>query len=275
MVPGGLLVMSSTTRLTSRIEGTTQRALIQSVTTDAGVKTAYTYKDTTDDVGRLLKARTTDASNALVEEYAYTYDKAGNRLSKTRTTPSATTTTLYAYNAADQLCWRYTGSSASGCGTPPAGATTYGYDAAGNQTSGDRTTTYDEFGRISSNNGAGVIFNDLTQNEYAGIGDVRYQNTLIGPTRVEINPNTAILARHPQTGLAVSEIRAGTKRYLIYDAIGSTTGSLDATNGDPGWRFVCGPSPCRYGGWTGGRFSAASSFGYASRVARLRAGARS
>jgi YD repeat-containing protein len=55
--------------------GNKQRALIQSVTDEAGRTTSYTYSDEIDGVGRLLKARTVDAAGTLVEEFAYSYER--------------------------------------------------------------------------------------------------------------------------------------------------------------------------------------------------------
>ncbi len=60
-------------------------------------------------------------------------------------TPSGGTQTTYQYNAGDELCWSYVGSSSNGCGTAPTGATTYAFNANGerqSQTSGSSTTAY-------------------------------------------------------------------------------------------------------------------------------------
>ena len=45
------------------------------------------------------------------------------------------------YSASGQLCWTNANSSSSPCGTPPSGATAYGYDASGDRLSGGATNT--------------------------------------------------------------------------------------------------------------------------------------
>ncbi len=45
------------------------------------------------------------------------------------------------YSASGQLCWTNATSSSNPCGTPPSGATAYGYDASGDRLSGGATNT--------------------------------------------------------------------------------------------------------------------------------------
>jgi RHS repeat-associated protein len=210
------------------------RGQIQSVTDQAGAKTTYTYKDTTlgEDVGRLLKARTETSAGALMEEFAYAYDEAGNRTRTTRTLPSQTMITSYAYNAANQLCWRWGSATSNTCGSPPAGAISYLYDGAGNQLSGDQGTqsmAYDPLNRVSAVGGTSVSAFGDTANELKSFGTTNYHNTLLGLTREWIGSNVTSIVRHPDTGSPVSERQAGVKRYFLQDALGSTTGMLNAT----------------------------------------------
>jgi RHS repeat-associated protein len=212
----------------------TQRALIQSVTDEAGRKTNYTYADSTlgEDVGRLLKARIVDPAGMQLEQWQYTYDEAGNRVRNTHTFPGgATNVTSYAYNDANQLCWRYAGTSSNSCGSPPSGAQGYTYDAAGNQTSGVIPTAYDAFGRARTIGGANLKYGDQTNKELWALSTTSFHNTMLGLTREVSGTAVASIVRHPQTGLPVSETRLEGKRYFVQDAIGSTTGQLDATSG--------------------------------------------
>ena len=61
----------------------------------------------------------------------YAFDADGDLLSRT----AGSITTTYAYNGGDgELCWAYTGTSTNTCATTPTGATTYSFDANGNET---------------------------------------------------------------------------------------------------------------------------------------------
>ncbi len=57
---------------------------------------------------------------------AYSFDAAGNLIGNSGTTQS--------FNAADQLCWTVSGTSADGCSTTPTGATSYAYNPEGDLT---------------------------------------------------------------------------------------------------------------------------------------------
>jgi RHS repeat-associated protein len=215
------------------------RALIQSVTTQAGAKTTYTYKDAAagEDGGRLVKARTQTSGGALVEEFAYVYDEAGNMTRRTRTTPTTTSVVTFAYNQANQLCWRYSSAVSSVCGSPPAGTITYVYDAAGSMLSGDQgsqSLAYDALGRTSSIGGASIQSSRETSREmksYTAGTPTNYQYTLLGLTREATGSTVTSIVRHPENRLPVSEKQGGVKRYFIQDAIGSTIGMLDASAG--------------------------------------------
>ena len=171
----------------SYISGTTKHgSLIHAVTDQAGQKTTYTYKDAAvpEDVGRLVKARTETSGSVLVEQFSYTYDPAGNRLTAVDQTGSTTTTTM-AYNAANQLCWKYTGTSANACGSPPTGATSYGFDTAighGNETSAGATSySYDARDRATGLAAPPPLLPD--NGELVSYGTTSYQNNLLGLSR--------------------------------------------------------------------------------------------
>jgi len=83
----------------------------------------------------------------------YTYDPADNL---TRLGDGTTQT----FSAANQLCWTAPTTTATACGTPPAGATTYGYDTRGNRTTRTPPTGpvatygYDQANRLTTAPGA-------------------------------------------------------------------------------------------------------------------------
>ena len=165
-----LLRNSSSTTLAQRTYayvdgGSVQRGLVQTLVDEASKRTSYTYANATEDVGRLLRARTVDRSSTPVVQRDYSYDRAGNRTQKSVQTSGGTTTTTYAFNAANQLCWSYVGSSTNGCASPPSGATGFRYDAAGNQTAGNHTYSWDVFGRMTSIDGLTLGYLSPTNGE--------------------------------------------------------------------------------------------------------------
>src|SRR5207237_5329072 len=105
--------------------------MLRQTATEADVVANNTYSYTYDALNRLTQAAVTAGAGT---SYAYTYDAAGNVTTKT----AGASTTTYAYNTADQLCWAYTGSSNNSCASPPAGATTYTFDANGNELGSSR-----------------------------------------------------------------------------------------------------------------------------------------
>ena len=105
--------------------GANDTPLVQTATeNDPVASNTYTYAY--DALNRLTGASVTSGTGTA---YSYTYDPDNNML--TRTAGSVTTT--YADNSADQLCWAYVGTSSNPCATTPTGATTYGFDANGNE----------------------------------------------------------------------------------------------------------------------------------------------
>jgi YD repeat-containing protein len=233
--PAKIEVLNSTGTVLSRLTysytaatAPSNRSRVQSITTLPGNKTTYGYADAVEDVARLLKATTRTGAGAFINEYRYTYDKAGNRTKKQFEAPLGTTaTTTYAYNAANQLCWRFTGTSTNGCGTPPAGATSYAYDAAGNQTTGSGGT-YDAIGRTSALTGCATLtYLTPTQDDLIGCGTTSYQNNTLGLSRVFAPTTTTDIIRAPG-GTPVSQRVSGAKRYLLNDHLGSIVGLLDS-----------------------------------------------
>ncbi len=90
---------------------------------------------------------TSSVSGALAS-YSYNYQNTNgvdtNRIQSVTNNVTGTTTT-YRYTADGELCYAYAGSTTAACGSPPAGATSYTVDSAGNITSvtaGGSTANY-------------------------------------------------------------------------------------------------------------------------------------
>ncbi len=103
----------------------------------------------------------------------YTYDNGDN--------PTRLDLKYQQFNAGNQLCWQTTTASANACGSPPAGATTFGYDAHGNR-SGSTTAGvtkgygYDQQNRLTSTTGP-------TASTYQYVADgTRTSSTIAGVT---------------------------------------------------------------------------------------------
>jgi RHS repeat-associated protein len=208
---------------------------VQTMTDLAGNTTTYTYTDTTtgDDVGRLWKAVTRNSGGTITTQYDYTYDPAGNRTTRVKTDSGGTTTTTYKYNNDNQLCWAYTGTSANTCGSPPSGATTFTYDANGNQLTGGAggTKVYNIFDRLSSLGGTSLATLSVDNTELVGIGaSTTLQNNQLGLSRQTLSGTTTAYVRQPD-GTASSQRTTAGKQFFLADNIGSTTGLLETASG--------------------------------------------
>ena len=116
-----------------------------------------------------------------MDDYQYAYDAASNRTKQTVQIGAGTpAVTMFAYNQLSQLCWKVGGTSAADCSTTPAGATSYGYDLNGNQTSGGRSYGYNSKDQTISINGTALTYLGLDQNELTGIGSDTFQNNGMG-----------------------------------------------------------------------------------------------
>ncbi|MBS1870475.1 MAG: DNRLRE domain-containing protein [Actinobacteria bacterium] len=245
----------------SYLNGSTQTDLVQTMLDEAGNRTTYTYADRTENSGRLLKARTEDGSSALVTEYRYAYDKAGNRLTREVETGRGTTTTTYAYNAANQLCWRYVGTSSNDCATAPGGATTFTYDAAGQQLTGDNTLTWDRYGRLASVDRTSLGFLSRTNDALSAFGSTALQDNALGFSRSDDGRTVTSIVRDPNTNAVVSQNDGTNKRWYTGDNVGSTIGLTDDTGAlvrtygyDPdGTSTTSGSGPVALAGFAGGQ----------------------
>ncbi|MFE4835266.1 RHS repeat domain-containing protein [Arthrobacter sp. NPDC056691] len=182
-------------------------ALRKTMTTDTGEVTTYGY----DAVRRLTSAVT----GAITENW--TYDLNGNRTSRIKT---GATTVNYAYNAADQLCWTSTGTGT--CAAPPVGATTYTYDANGNQTKGGTpTSTWNTFDQLATHNTTNFTYAGSSNTERLTSGATSFLNGSLGITQQTNAGSTTSFIRDPQ-GTLISMRTGGASFYYTADAIGST-----------------------------------------------------
>lgn len=220
-------------RLTDYGAGAAERSLVQTLTTEGGATTSYAYADTTQDVGRLMGTRTVDASLRTLGRNVLAYDRAGNRTLLTTTNASGVSSyTQYAYNAANQLCWIHYARSANGCASPPAGAAAvFGYDAAGNQLTGDHAMAWDRYGRLAQLDGTALAHLGPGNGELVGFGRQALGNNLFGLSRVVDGATTTSIVRNPDTGEAVSQTVGSEKRWYTHNHLGSTLALSNATGG--------------------------------------------
>ena len=79
--------------------------------------------------------------------------------------------------------------------------------------------------------GSTAAFFSDTNIELRSLGTRSYHTTLLGLTREVAGAAVTAIVRHPDTAMPVSESQAGVKRFFLQDALGSTTGMLDAAGG--------------------------------------------
>ncbi len=204
--------------------------LRETETTGAGRKTTYAY----DRLDRLDTATVRTSSGTLLDSYDYDYDAASNRTKAVKNS----TTTSYAYNAANQLCWRAnTAIAVPTCATPPTGAVTYGYDANGNETSNSegRSASYNDRNQTTSLTPPGGTAQTLkyfspNQMEWRQHGTTTITNTLTGLAAAKAGTAQAIhYTRTPGGGL-IGQRNADTTGRLYYhlDALGSVIAVTDS-----------------------------------------------
>ena len=184
--------------------------------------------------------------------YPYAFDNADNLTTMENAAHSGTNTQQF--NNADELCWTVAGASGNSCGSPPAGATTFGYDDRGNRTSlvpnvGSATCWgYDQGGELTSmKTGTGSsCTSPSTVGTYAYDGDgLRTSKTVAGttthftwdesgslPLLLQEKAGSTTSYIYGPRGLPAEQIVGSTTTYLHHDQIGSTvliTDSAGAT----------------------------------------------
>lgn len=273
-LPGGQLKKAESKRgatvLTSYsysyLSGSTDTSILQSLTNNVAGTSRYFRYDTHNRI--CWDAPASSANACSVQPTGgnkYTYDVNGNR--KTRTTSGGTVTT-YAYNNADQLCWRYTGTSANACALPPSGAVSYTYDNNGNQTasSAGMSGTYnskDQMTGYTPEGGSAATYEyaDVRQNERTKIDTTALSNGLQGLVRTKDASNNTVTWTYDNDGALVSQHRSvdsNAHYYYLNDGRGNTvgliddSGNLDNTYTYGVWGSVSAsetvPNPWRYRG---------------------------
>jgi hypothetical protein len=176
--------------------------------------------------------RAKNSAGTVTDDWVYTYDDASNRTKVVETTGSGTTTTSYGYNSDNVLCWRYNGiASSSDCSSPPSGATTYGYDASGNQTAGPSSFTgvYDVGNRLITLNSNALDYLSATNTELTAVGSTSYTNNLLGVASQTTGGATTRYTRAPDGTLLAQGSSSGTQ-YVTDDLLGSTRGLFTAAS---------------------------------------------
>jgi RHS repeat-associated protein len=226
------------------------------VENDAVANNTYSYSY--DVLNRLTAANVTAGSGT---SYSYTYDSNGNRTRQT----AGSTTTSYAYNAANEICWAYSGSSSNACSSAPTGAVTYSFDANGNETassssdslsynSKNQTTSITHGGTTLS----GLTYADAAQTQRTVAGSTEFANTPLG-VQVSTTSGTSTYYTHDSNGNLLGERLGSAHWYYLTDGSGSI---VAVTTGDGltiGDRYGYDP----YGNATTHTGTTANPWGYA------------
>jgi RHS repeat-associated protein len=237
--------------------GSNDTPLVQTTTeNDTVASNTYTYSY--DALNRLTGASVTSGTGTA---YGYTYDSDGNMLS--RIAGSATTT--YAYNGGDQLCWAYVGTSSDPCPTTPTGATTYSFDADGNESSNsagasfsynpkNQTTAITYGGTTLSN----LAYSDTGQQQRISAGSTNFNNTPAGVGISTTASSSTYFLRDDQ-GNVLGERIGSSHYYFLTDDLGSVVAVISGDGQTVSDRYAYDP----YGSRTYSSGSVANPFGYA------------
>jgi RHS repeat-associated protein len=237
--------------------GANDTALVHTRTEgDAVASNTYTYSY--DALNRLTVASVTSGTGT---SYSYSYDADGNMLSKT----AGLATTTYAYNAADQLCWAYSGTSTNGCSSAPTGATTYAFDSNGNEmgssagasfsyNSKNQTTSITYGGTTLSN----LAYTDQGQQSRISAGSTTYDNSAAG-TAISTTSGASTYYLRDDQGNVLGERIGSSHYYYLTDADGSVVAVISGDGLTVSDRSGYDP----YGATTYASGSVANPFGYA------------
>ena len=216
-----------------------QTQLQQTVIDKDDQKAAYTY----DGLDRLTRELKTTSTGAVWTDRGYVYDAAGNRTTAT----NGAATTSYAYNAANQLCWKIDSASANNCTSPPAGALTYGYDPEGNLTGASNTSalTYNARNqtatiRDTANNTDTHTYAGTGQEDLLSSGARSFQNNQLGFGVQDGGQYGRMDVIREPNGRLFSTLEAGRRHYFLTDSRDSVTG-LANTSGTSGGYFKYDP----------------------------------
>jgi RHS repeat-associated protein len=221
--------------------GSDKGDLVKSTAASDGTNTnttAYTY----DALNRLTRAVTTGPT--VNQYFDYTLDANGNRTKQVvnlaGSTSTGATTTSYGYNAGNQLCWKYTGTSTNACGSTPSGATTYTFNQAGDETgaSSGLSFSYNNAGQTTSVTPAGGSatshsYLDGGQNEVTAVGSTTLQNGDLGVSSTIAGGSTTYYGRTPD-GTLVDERNGSSRSWYVFggDVLGSVHGVVNGSTGN-------------------------------------------
>jgi RHS repeat-associated protein len=237
--------------------GANDTPLVQTRTeSDAVASNTYTYSY--DALNRLAAA---SVSSGTGTSYSYSYDSDGNLLTKT----AGSASTTYAYNAADQLCWAYSGTSTNGCSSAPIGATTYSFDLDGNLTESstgasfsynakNQTTSITYGGAALSN----LAYTDQGQQNRISAGSTTFDNNMAG-TAISTTSGTSTYYLRDDQGNVLGERLGSSYYYYLTDAEGSVVAVISGDGQTVSDRYGYDP----YGATTYTSGSVANPFGYA------------
>lgn len=252
---------STGTTLTSFVytyaNGSNDTPLVQTATENDPVASnshAYAY----DARNRLTGASVTSGTGTA---YSYTYDPDSNMLSRI----AGAVTTTYAYNGADQLCWAYVGSTSSPCATAPSGATSYSFDANGNELSSsvgaslsynpkNQTTSITYGGTTLSN----LAYSDTGQQQRIAAGSITFDNNLAGVGISTAAGASTYYLRDDQGNVLGERIGSG-HYYFLTDHLGSVVGVISGDGQTVADRYGYDP----YGNTAYRTGTVANPFGYA------------
>jgi RHS repeat-associated protein len=238
--------------------GSTDTQLRQTMTqNDPVASNTYTYAY--DALNRLIQAAITAGTGT---SYTYAYDSNGNMTRKT----AGSSTTSYAFNAANELCWAFSGTSNNSCSSVPTGATAFTFDANGNQTgdSSGGAFTYNPKNQTTAITYGGATVSPLTysgtgQNQRTGAGSTTFAN---GPSGVQLSTSSGSSAYYlrDNKGKLIGERVGSNHYYYLTDALGSVEAVISGDGLAIGDRYGYDP----YGKPTYQSGTIANPWGYAS-----------
>jgi RHS repeat-associated protein len=145
------------------------------------------------------------------------------------------TTTILTYNADDQLCWTYVGSSSNACSSAPTGSTTYSFDANGNQTtsSAGQSLSYNPINQTSSMTPAGgsalaMAYTGVDSTQRTSVGSTTLTNNTFGVAS-STTSGTSTYFTHDPGGNLNSVLVGSTRYYVFYDGAGSVSGLINSS----------------------------------------------
>lgn len=232
--------------------------MLKQTVTQADAVANNTYTLSYDSLNRLTLAAITAGTGT---SYSYAYDATGNLTTKT----AGSSTTTLAYNAAGELCWTYAGSSGNGCSSPPGGATTYSFDANGNETGSSTGTS---FSYNPKNQTTAITFGGTTLSPLAYTGPDQSARVTAGSTTIDNGPSGVQIATaggsstyylRDNNGNLLGERLGGSHYYFLYDALQSVVAVISGDGLSIGDRYAYDP----YGTTTYHTGSVANAWGYA------------